>query len=474
MLTIRRLLTSLLFTTILVSAYPQNGRIDKNKLDNRIKQLIDKYHIPSAEVTMLINDSLIYNFSNNVSKGRRNYYIGSCSKSFTALTVLRLTEKGTIDINRPVKDYLPWFTLKDPVASSKIKVVHLLNQTSGIESKYGFFDYQTGDTSLFRLKLLNYLRKIELKTTPGEAFMYSNMNYLLLGSVAEAATGKKYSELVKENVFSPLGMTNTYAGAGPDITAKNVRPYQYAFAYIPAKSHDYPHSDLSAAFGCISSNTSDLLRYLKFMISKGITENSDTLISDDTYNKLVTPVKNNYAMGWTALTYNNVKMILHTGLNENYSAIIAFYPDYKTGIAVLCNINSLEFCSLVQSATADMLAGKPFNEPMSLDLILRYGTLVLVLLTLTMLVTNFLRWKKYGFHTGPASGVKPWMRLIPGIFFSLMPVILLIKTYQISLGSIIDFQPDIAWGIILTAIFGIASSLMRFFGTYSKNKPVIN
>jgi CubicO group peptidase (beta-lactamase class C family) len=96
MLTIRRLLTALLFTTILVTAYPQNGRIDKDKLDNRIEQLIDKYHIPSAEATMLINDSLIYNFSNNVSKGRRNYYIGSCSKSFTALTILRLAEKGII------------------------------------------------------------------------------------------------------------------------------------------------------------------------------------------------------------------------------------------------------------------------------------------------------------------------------------------------------------------------------------------
>lgn len=461
----RTLATALLGLT-LFSANGQTGKINNTALDKRIKELTEKYRIPSAEAVIVRNDSIVYTYSSKKVNG--NYFIGSCSKSFTALTIMRLAEKGMIDIQKPVVDYLPWFTLPDKKTASQIKVVHLLNQTSGIGGNYGFFDFKTEDTALFREKLKDHLEKVVLISVPGENFNYSNLNYLLLGMVAEAATKQKYASLVQKEVFEPLGMKNSYAETSEEVLGKNVEPFQYLVLNTPAKARNYPHSDLSAAFGFISSDINDLSKYLNFMIRQGITANGDTLVNSDTYKGLITPAKGNYAMGWTAVEYNGLKTILHTGLDENYSAILAFYPELNTGIVVLCNINSLEFCTMVQIGLSDMLAGKDYFEPPSLDLILRYGSSGLMILTILLLIPALLRWKKYAFKPGLVRGILPWIGLIAGSVLSIIPLIAVRINYNIPLPSIIDFQPDIAWALIITAICGTAASLIWHFGTCAK------
>jgi hypothetical protein len=140
---------------------------------------------------------------------------------------------------------------------------------------------------------------------------------------------------------------------------------------------------------------------------------------------------------------------------------------------VLCNINSLEFCSLVQSATVDMLAGKQFMEPFSLDLILRRGTAIILLFTIALLFLNFFRWKKYSFKTGIILHVLPILRLFLGISLSIGLLVLVRINYNIPISSMVDFQPDIAWSLILTALLGTISSVIHYFGTYSRKTKLI-
>lgn len=469
MLTLRKIFALALMLIPCSFSNGLNGTIDNEKLDSRIRGLIEKYNIPDADIAIIQNDSIIYKFSNNPAKEQGNYYIGSCSKSFTALTILMLSEKGLIDLDSPVAKYLPWFRLKNPGKSSQITVRHLLNQTSGIESQYGFFDYKTDDPEIFQTKLLKHLSTIDVLITPGESFNYCNLNYLLLGMVTEAVTKEKFGQALSENVLQKIGLKNTYTGFGEEVLSRTVQPYQYLFMNKPSGSHIYPHSGLSASFGFVSSDINDLMKYLKFMINKGVTENGDTLLSEAGYEKLITPVKGNYAMGWTEITYNDIKMLLHTGLDENYSAILAIYPEYRMGVAVLCNINSLEFSSLVQSSTIDLLVGKPFMEPpFSLDILLRWGTAIILLFTIALLILNFFRWKKYNFKTGFLLKFLPVLRLLLGIFLSIGILVLVRVTYNIPLASMVDFQPDIAWALILTALLGTVSSVIRYLGTSAK------
>jgi len=456
----------LVFCVIAVNA--QIGNIDSVKLNVHIKKLMSKYNIPGASIAVLRNDSVVYSYSESKNSDKKNYLIGSCSKSFTALTILMLAEKGTIDLDKPVKSYLPWFTLKDTKNINQITVRHLLNQSSGIGSQYGFFDYKTKDDLVFKSKLTELLATIELVNIPGIAFCYSNLNYLLLGLVVESVTNEKYSTYLTNNLFPRIGMKTTYAGLSAEILQKNSDPYQYYFFNQPFQTKFYPHSDYALAFGYVSSNISDLCVYLSFLMNHGITKNGDTLINAKSYENLVTPVNGYYAMGWGKIKYNGFDMLIHTGLDENYSSVLSFSPESKIGVVVLSNINSLEFCSLAQSSIIDMLAQKSFFQPFSMELALRWIPDSLAIFTLLLLFLNFYRWKKYGLNMGFLFKVTATLRLILGIALSLLCIWLIQKTYGISILAVINFEPDIVWGVLLIAFFGTLSSFARYFGTYAK------
>jgi CubicO group peptidase (beta-lactamase class C family) len=448
--------------------------IDSARLNTRIQSLMRKFNIPAAEVAVVRNDSVIYKFISNKADEGRNYLIGSCSKSFTALAVMMLSENGEIDIDRPVKRYLSWFTTGDPGKADSITIRHLLNHTSGIGSQYGFFDYAKGDSSTFRIKLLEHLKKVHLISEPGKEFCYSNLNYLILGLVVESVTKGKYTEYLADNVFAKIGMSRSYAGFSEDILKKNIEPYQYFLFNVPLRSGIYQHSDHTLAYGYISSNAADLTEYLKFFLHQGITKNSDTLIGTRSFKTLTTPPMGNYSMGWVKANYDNINFLGHTGLDENYSSVLAVCPDYNLGIVALCNVNSLEFCSLAQTSVLDMLSDKPFFDPPSMEFILRWLPGTVALLALCLLFFNLRRWSKYAFKTGFILKVFPILRLTFGIVLSLSGIILIHKTYHISVFSVIDFQPDIVYGVILILIFGTLSSFARYFGTYSKQRMVLH
>jgi CubicO group peptidase (beta-lactamase class C family) len=467
-------LPALLFQILsITSLSAAQADLDTAKLNTRIQYLIRKFSIPSAEIAVVKDDSVIYKFISHKADEGKNYLIGSCSKSFTALSVMMLAEKGEIDIDSPVKKYLSWFTTGDPGKAGSITVRHLLNHTSGIGSQYGFFDYVKGDTSTFRIKLTGHLKKVHLITAPGKEFCYSNLNYLILGLVVESVTKEKYGEYLADNVFSRLGMSGSHAGFNEDIQKKNIEPYQYFLFNLPLKSKIYQHSDHSLAYGYISSNAADLIEYLKFMLHKGITMSSDTLIGSSSFNTLTTPARGSYAMGWVQANYNNISFLGHTGLDENYSSVLAVCPDQNLGIVALCNINSLEFCSLVQTSVLDMLSSKPFFNPPSMEFFLRWLPGLLALLSLCLLLFNLRRWRKYSFKTGVLLRPLPVLRMVFGLIMSLSGIIMIKRIYNVSVFSVLDFQPDIVIGVLLILIFGTLSSFARYFGTYSKQRMVL-
>jgi CubicO group peptidase (beta-lactamase class C family) len=460
-------LVSLLITA-LPSGRAQEGKIDHSKLESRINYLIRKYNIPDADVSVTRNDSVIYRFSKNSANADKNYLIGSCSKSFTALSVMILSEKGKIDIDKPVRTYIPWLELKDIKETEQITVRHLLNHTSGIGSQYGFFDYPSNDSPLYKSKLTEHLKHIVLINKPGEGFCYSNLNYLLLGLLVEEVTNQKYTQFLSENVFAKIGMNHSYAGFNDEFLKNTLQPYQYLIFNQPHKTKIYPHSDHAAAYGYLSSNVNDLSRYLTFMINRGITSEGDTLIPDNCYKNLITPAKGNYAMGWMRFMNNKKDMIIHTGLDENYSAIMAACPQDRLGIVVLSNINSLQFCSLTYDSVMDMLENRPFPDQFSFELLLRWLPGSLVALALVLLIFNLYRWKKYSMKIGLIIKPLPILRLIIGIGLSFTGVLLVQKYYSISIFSVINYQPDIVMSFVFILLIGSVSSIVRYLGTYSK------
>jgi CubicO group peptidase (beta-lactamase class C family) len=134
-----------------------------------------------------------------------SYWIASITKQFTAAAILRLQERGKLDIYDPIAEYLPGI----PDDKTAISVFHLLTHTSGLRQDYA------ADGISDKSDALEALLVPELQSVPGESFAYANDNYNLLAMILEQASGKTYEDCLREEIFEPAGMTNAGSWGQP-------------------------------------------------------------------------------------------------------------------------------------------------------------------------------------------------------------------------------------------------------------------
>src|SRR5262245_22514324 len=153
------------------------------------------------------------------------FRIGSATKSFTAILILQLVERGKLKLEDKVTEYLSDFPGQK---FDKITINHLLTHTSGIpdyNNKPDFFRMvQSG--LLTEQEILKKISEYELLFEPGTKFSYSNDGYRLLGAIIEKIAGKPYAEVLRENILKPLNLTNTGYMSRTSILEKRALGYR--------------------------------------------------------------------------------------------------------------------------------------------------------------------------------------------------------------------------------------------------------
>ncbi|HLO58172.1 MAG TPA: serine hydrolase domain-containing protein [Bacteroidales bacterium] len=435
-----------------------------------IDKLAESYNIPDFAIVIVNRDSALMTYEKNPENAGKNYLIGSCSKSFTALAIMKLVNEKIIDLDAPVKQYLPWFTMKNPEYAKKVTVRNLLNQKSGFRRENGFFDRRTATVSEFELKLTNYIRRIDVKSEPGKTFEYSNLNYVLLGLIVRHVTGHPYADYISQYVMPEAGMTDTWLTEKENNQHNLIQPYQYSIFMMPSKSRFYFYSDYILPAGYISSTINDIGSYLRYMLNRTVSDKGDTVLSAQNYDLLTGAGQSGYAMGWFRYKDDSIDIVNHSGLDENYASSFLFMPETGIGIGILSNINTMEFCARAdQQIRSILLKGKPAVTPsFSMEKFMRWTACILPILILILLIYNMGRWIKNDFQAEFVPGWKPNVRLIIGVGLSLFLLFTVLGAFQMPLGKAIRFAPDIGWGLILIAALGVFSSLVRYFSNIPK------
>ena len=189
---------------------------------------LQEVHVPGCDLVVYKDHEMIYrhmsgfrdgNFKQPM-RGDEIFFLYSCSKVFTAVSILQLQEKGKLDINDTIDKYFP-----DYPEGKRIKIYNLLHMNSGIPDYLNepalFFGLE-GDALDDRLRdlysdrisdeeLLNTMYKAPLLYEPGSAMTYSNTNYKLLAYIIEKVSKMKYCDYLKKYIFKPCCMTNSYA-----------------------------------------------------------------------------------------------------------------------------------------------------------------------------------------------------------------------------------------------------------------------
>ena len=149
----------------------------------------------------------------------------SISKFVTAICVMKLQEKNMLDIDVPVNDYLhQWKLLTTDGGESNATIRTLMCHTSGImDGEDGFYGLRRTDPEVRLMDILEGRtfynnRPVRSEKTPGTAFEYSDAGYCVLQLLVEAVTNKAFEEAVRENIFEPLGLQNTFFASAGNVT----------------------------------------------------------------------------------------------------------------------------------------------------------------------------------------------------------------------------------------------------------------
>jgi CubicO group peptidase (beta-lactamase class C family) len=269
----------------------------------------------------IINDSTVFQ-------------IASVSKSFTALSALILYERGQLDLNAPVVKYIPEFLFP------KVTIKHLMQHTSGLQNYMYFVDtYWPEERPLSNEDVLQLLIDHDQKRNcwPGQRHIYSNTGYAMLALVVERVSGKRFYDFVRDEIFDPLGMKNTFAWNPAD--ARNSRmAIGYANRYRGSRHN---HSPLDEVLGdkSIYSTTHDLLLYDQALYTS-------LLVSDSTLRQAFSPTVTprgrsyNYGYGWRLKEMDGHRVIYHNGLWNGFTASLTRFPDERMTIILLNNTNA--------------------------------------------------------------------------------------------------------------------------------------
>ena len=286
------------------------------------------------------------------------FRLGSITKQFTAMLTLQLVEQGKLKLDGKVSDYLPDYR-KD--VGSKVTIHHLLTHTSGIPSytsQPGFLE----TVSRNPYKVDEFVKKYasgDLEFEPGSKYTYNNSGYFLLGAIIERITGKPYEQVLKQNIFDPLGMKSTGYDHHDMIIPKRASGYRKtADGYTNA-----PYLDMSIPYaaGSLYSTVEDLYLWDQALYA-------DKLISAQSKALMYKPFLQDYAYGWAvrnaSFKQNDqpVQLIEHGGGINGFTTLIQRFPQEKNLIVLLDNTGT-GYLGRLTEIIAKILYNQPYDPP---------------------------------------------------------------------------------------------------------------
>ena len=317
------------------------------------------------------------------------FSIASCSKAFTALSILILQEDGKLSVDDRVSDYLGWWHVTWQGAPQDTTIRQLLNHCSGIPNSTFSHYYEAFD----RNEKAAYLAKgLALAYEPDTAFEYSNLGYVVLAEITETVSGMPFADYVKQEIFDPIGMTHS------GIMIPAAQGYRFCFGKM--KPYDPPAFTATYGDGGICTTARDMTLWLQAQLGQlPLPEKLQNAIAASHEAETVGyPVMGaeglNYANGWVM----NDGFLFHIGTNPDFSAFVCVDAAHQTGVFAAANAwNLAADCAgnaLYQTIRNGKIDNAQFHVPDSLQLADRISTGmtaaagVLVLLAVCLILTQ--------------------------------------------------------------------------------------
>ncbi len=327
-----------------------------DSIDTYLAAQMDAVGLPGGALTIVSDGQVVHSrgFGKADPTGRpvteqTPFNIASNGKSITAMAVMQLVERGDIELESPVQQYLPWFPTHVDNTSSQVTVRQLLQHTSGLSRQAGLsFLRHENDSPNALDERVRALTSEDFVAQPGQQFQYSNINYSTLGLIVQTVAGQPFEDYIRNNILGPLGMTDTYLTHREAKRNSAATGYRFMFGFPRPYELPYHRGEVPAGF--VWSSANNMGNFLVAQLNGGAFRDRH-LLSPESVAKMHEPAvlarregnpegsDEYYGMGWVSGTMNGLPIVYHTGDTPNFHSYMGLLPRCKTGFILLLNGN---------------------------------------------------------------------------------------------------------------------------------------
>lgn len=344
-------------------------------LDAFVAELCDElggWHVPGLQLAVVSEGTVL--FSGGVGScgvddpspltGTTLFHHGSCAKAYTSLLAAVLEEDGLLNLDEPVRRYVPELDLPDPVLSQRVTTRDLLSHRSGLARHDLAWIL---NPSWSRDELVRRLRHLPLAQDFRTTMEYSNFGYALAGLAIGRAAGSTWEDQLRQRVLDPAGMHRTFTSMAK-VFADPQRAQPHLIRGDGAKATDYRVLDGMAPAGQLMTSADDAARWLLLQLGGG-TNDGDPVVSGDavaTTHQLAIGMPADlspfpqllvlgYALGWVIGTFRHRPALWHSGGIDGFLTQTLLLPEERIGVTASANLHMSDLPLAVALQTVDRI-----------------------------------------------------------------------------------------------------------------------
>ncbi len=353
-----------------------------NELQEKLDELAGELEVPGVAAGVYLDGEEIYAFHGVTSvenplpvDENTQFQFGSTGKTFTATAVLRLVEEGKVELDAPVRSYVPELTLKDSEAAEKVTVLQLFNHTAGWDGDF-IHDTGNGDDALARY--VELMATIDQVSPLGATVSYNNASLSLAGRLIEKVTGKTYETAMRELVLDPLGLEETLFFPNDVMTRRFVVGHtRHEDGHVTInRPWDLPRSAYPA--GGMSAPAREQIAWARFHLGDGTAPDGTRVLSQELLQKMKEPTADmrGSALGdyvgisWLLRELDGERLVSHGGTTNGQYSDFHMVPSRNFAVISManCGPNGSELNHLLSKWSFEHYLGLSEKEPEFLSL----------------------------------------------------------------------------------------------------------
>jgi CubicO group peptidase (beta-lactamase class C family) len=334
--------------------------------------------IAGISVVVVNADSVLFakgfgwaNFENKVqADAATGFYIASSTKPFTAFLAANLAAQGKIDLYKPITEYAPFKKFSNKTLFKDIRIFDLLTHQSGLDNP--LLSISLAYSGHYTQKgVIDMVEKYTAANKEGKIFEYTNFGYYLFSIILKEELGLDWRDLLQQQIFEPLKMSNT--SAYMSVAQKNqlAMPYNGILSATPERVLLFKTDATMHAAGGIVSSAADMGNWLMFQVNAGSAGNSQLYPKEMLLMTQKERVRNahkfsavfdgqGYGLGWRTGTFKNTPLVYHFGGYTGFFCHLSFLPEKKMGVAVFVNHDEGSIAgNLIAEYAYDLYMGTP-------------------------------------------------------------------------------------------------------------------